>query len=137
MRMPLCLSHIWRIVWTALLAVAVASAWSSGSMAASPLVMHAHAQAGIHASHAREAANVDAGHAHHSTTTTAQTDLAKKSDPAGLACCVMTTCHPAVPVLPIEIAHVPSSGPPASGPFPRPDGNEPSPVLPPPRSSQV
>jgi hypothetical protein len=131
-------ARILRIVWAALLALAVASAWSSAGMAASPPVAHVHAHADVQADHAHhpamtahaDARKVDA----HRPAATAN-DLS--SDPAGMTCCVMTICHPAIPVLPVQIAHVVSNGQPAPAPFLRSDGKEPSPALPPPRNSQV
>jgi len=125
--MTLCPSRIWRIAWAVLLALSVATAWSSGSMAAGSHATQVHAHASAY----------DApGHSHHSAAT-AQAELWKSAGAAGIACCPMTTCHPAVPVLPVWIAHAASGGPAQAGPFPHPDGDEPSPALPPPRLSQV
>ena len=121
----MALSSILRIVCTALLALAVASAWSSAGMAASPLMTQAHAHADVQTSHM------------HVPAAAAQTDLSSSHDPAGIACCVMTICHPAIPVLAVEIGYVASNGLPEPMPFLRSDGKAPSPALPPPRNSQV
>jgi hypothetical protein len=118
------LSRMVRIVWTALLALAVASAWSSGSMAASPPMTKAHAHGAVMAGHT------------HVLAAAAQTDLSSKSDPAGVAGCVMTICHPAIPPLAVEVGYVASNGLPEPTPFLRPRGEKPSPALPP-RNSQV
>jgi hypothetical protein len=119
------LARVWRIVWTALLALAVASAWSSGSMAGGPLATHVHAHADVQTNHA------------HVPTASAQSDLSSSHDPAGVACCVMTICHPAIPVLAVEVGSAASNGLPEPVPFLCSDGKEPSPALPPPRNSQV
>jgi hypothetical protein len=119
------LAHVWRIVWTALLALAVASAWSSASMAAGPLLTQAHAHADVQTSHLLVPAAA------------AQADFSSSHDSAGIACCVMTLCHPAIPVMAVEIGFIASNGLPPPVPFLRPDGNEPSPALPPPRTCLV
>jgi hypothetical protein len=127
--------HAWRIALMALLALAVASAWSTGgSMAMSQRMARAHASADTGHAHSN-ATGMDAGHTAHAHSPA--TAVKANHDPAAAGCCVMTTCHPAVPVLPIEIAHKPSNGPPAPGRVLHPAGNEPSPALPPPRNSQV
>jgi hypothetical protein len=118
-------ARILRIVWAALLALAVASAWSSAGKAASPPMTKAHAHAAVMAGHT------------HVPAAAAQTDLSSKSGPAGAACCVMTICHPAIPAQAVEVGYVVSNGQPAPAPFLRPDGKEPSPALRPPRNSQV
>jgi hypothetical protein len=119
------LSRILRIVWAALLALAVASAWSSGSMAGDLLATHVHAHANVQTNHAHVPAAAE------------QTDLSSGHDPAGVAGCVMTICHPAIPVLAVEVGYVASNGLPEPTPFLRPCGEKPSPALPPPRNSQV
>lgn len=78
-------------------------------------------------------AGARAVHAHPAAA--AANDLS--SDLAGMTCCVMSTCHPAIPVLPAHIAHVVCKGQPAPAPFLRSDGNERSPALPPPRNYLV
>jgi hypothetical protein len=118
-------ARILRIVWAALLALAVASAWSSAGMAASPPMTKAHAHAAVMAGHT------------HVPAATAQTDLSSGHDPAGVAGCVMTICHPAIPALAVEVGYVASNGLPEPTPFLRPRGEKPSPALPPPRNSQV
>jgi len=129
------LSRMLRIALMALLALAVASAWSTGgSMAMSLPTAHAHGSVDMDHAHS-PSTSTDAGHAAHAHPPT--TNLESNHDPAAAACCVMTTCHPAVPVLPIEIAHKSSNGPPAPGHVLHPAGNEPSPASPPPRNSLV
>ena len=129
------LSHVWRIVRTALLALAVASAWSSGSMAGTPAHAHPQVQLGhAHVEHAH-AEHAHVGHAQ--VPEAAQTDVSSKGHPAGAAGCVMTTCHPAIVMPAVEIGRIVCNGLPEPAPFLRADGSAPSPALPPPRDSLV
>jgi hypothetical protein len=138
------LGYMLRTIWTALLCLAVASAWSSAGVAAGPPVEHvsvghAHAEVSAQTGHAHMAADSQAlaVHAHHLATPDTQAAVSKESAPTGMSCCVMTICHPALPVQPVRIAQVATGGAPAPARLPRTDGNEPASAKPPPRDFLV
>lgn len=130
------LSRTRRILFTALLAVAVTCAWATGRMSPGQPMPGGHQNAWGQAGHLPAAAGADA-HATHAHSAAGQTRAGPSPTQADAAFCMMTVCHPAVPAEPIEVAGAVADGSPAPTVFRGRDGAGPAPALPPPRTLPV